>query len=248
MISKTERLTAASTDMANFKQLVQQSGKIVEGSDLKDLLLPLWRLIEWQGHPESLRTGAELDRSGNATIHLYASLAAMPDAPQKMLREFGLFVLRRAGERGAAIWKSKLDVPTAEQIATAAQKLADPELRRTCKTYKDVLDSYPTSGHSVERLVYINLMNALLANNIVYSDSVGVDIMTWGPTAEYANLKKYHCLVPLVSAYSPADVFNCYGCALAECLTHKLGNVRDSSVAFALRGILQRIAKMASPE
>ena len=133
-------------------------------------------------------------------------------------------------------------------MATVKEKRADPALRQTCKTYKDVLDTYPGSGHSVDRLVYINIMNALLANNISFSDSVGVDIMTWGPAAEYCNLKKYHCLVPLVSAYASADDFNCYGHALASMVIDGLGNVRDSSVAYALRGIVQRIAKMASPE
>jgi hypothetical protein len=172
----------------------------------------------------------------------------MPDATQRVLREFGNFILLRAGERGEAIWKGKLDAPTKEQVALVKEKLADPELRKNCHTFKDVLDTYPGSGHSVDRLVYINIMNALLANNLAYTDTVGVDIMTWGPAAEYCNLKKYHTLVPLVSAYSPFDVYNCYGAALAAMVMDGLGEVRDSSVAYALRGIVQRIAKMASPE
>lgn len=230
-----------------FKQIVAQSGKEIEDSNLSTILLPLWRLIEWQGHGENLGTGAELDRKGDAVIHLYPVLEEMPDAQQRVLREFGKFVLLRAGDRAEAIWKGKLDAPTKEQIATVKAKLEDPELRNTCKSYKDVLDTYPGTGHSVDRLVYINVMNALLANNIVYRDSVGVDIMQWGPAAEYCNLKKYHCLIPLVSAYTPADIYSNYGSALAAMLSDGLGSVRDSSVAFALRGIIQRIAKMASP-
>lgn len=233
--------------MPNFKSLVQQSQQMVLASDLKDILLPLWRLIEWQGHAAGTG-GAELSRKGDAVIHLYPTLQKMTAAPQKILREFGQFVLIRAGDRGASIWKNKLDVPTVEQIGTVKAKLADPELRKTCKTYKDVLDTYPDTGGSVDRLVFINVMNALLANNTTFSNSVNVDIMSWGPTAEYCNRKKYYSLIPLVSAYAPADVYNDFGHALAAMVIDKLSNVRDSSVAFALRGIVQRIAKMASPE
>jgi hypothetical protein len=234
--------------MPNFKSTVNTGQKLILASEIKDLLLPLWRLIEWQGHTENMPDGAVLCRQGDAVIHLYPVLEKMPQGHLKLLREFGQFVLLRAGDRGAAIWKNKLDVPTKEQIATVKQKLADAQLRKTCRTYKDVLDTYPDKGGSVDRLVYINVMNALLANNIAFSDSVGVDIMTWGPTAEYCNLKKYHSLIPLVSAYSPADVYNDYGHALTAMVVDKLGQVRDSSVAYALRGIVQRIAKMASPE
>lgn len=231
----------------NFKQIVAECGKLIENSELKDILTPLWKLIEFQGHGENLSTGAELDRKGNAVIHLYPVLEQMNDAKQRVLREFGKFVLLRAGDRAEAIWRQKLDAPTQEQIATAKSKLEDPKLRETCRTYKDVLDTYPGSGHSVSRLVYINIMNALLANNIAFRDSVGVNIMTWGPTTEYCSLKKYHCLTPLVSAYAPADIYANYGSALAAFILDGLSSVRDSSVAFALRGIVQRIAKIASP-
>lgn len=234
--------------MANFKSIVQAGQKLVLDSELKDLLLPLWRLIEWQGHSDALGTGAELCRQGGAVIHLYSNLEQMPNPQQKLLREFGQFVLLRSGDRGASIWKNKLDVPTQEQVKTAKDKLADAELRKTCHSYKDVLDTYPDRGSAVSRLVYINIINALLANNIAFSDSVGVDIMTWGPTAEYCNLKKYHSLIPLVSAYSPGDVYADYGHALAAMVADNLAQVRESSVAYALRGIVQRIAKIASPE
>lgn len=232
----------------NFKQIVAQSGKLIEDSELKSVLLPLWRIIEWQGHGENLSSGVELDRKGDAVIHLYPALEQMPDAPKRVLREFGNFVLLRGGDRAKAIWEGKLDAPTKEQVALVKEKLADPELHKNCRTFKDVLDTYPGTGHSVDRLVYINIMNALLANNLAYTDTVGVDIMTWGPAAEYCNLKKYHTLVPLVSAYSPFDVYNCYGAALAAMVMDGLGEVRDSSVAYALRGIVQRIAKIASPD
>jgi hypothetical protein len=229
--------------MADFKQIVRQGQKIITESELKDVLTPLWRLIEWQCHTENgTGLGAELCRNGGAVIHLYPSLRH----PIQIMREFGLFVLGRAGERGAAIWKNKLDIPTKEQVMMAKAKLESEALRQKCAEYKDVLDDYPDKGRSVDRLVWINIVNALLANNIAYADSVGVDIMTWGPTTEYCNLRKYHCLIPLASAYSPANIFNDYGQALGSMVADKLGGVRDSSVAYAMRGIVQRVAKIAS--
>lgn len=233
--------------MPTLKVITSQAQKLISGSDIKDLLLPLWRLIEFQAHAESSPEGVVLCRKGDAVIHLYPTLANQSDAPVKIVKEFGKFVLLRAGDRGASVWKNKLDLPTKEQIETIKNKLADPDIRTRCRTYKDVLDTYPTKGGSADRLVYINVMNALLANNIAFSDSVGVDIMAWGPTAEYCNRRKYHCLIPLVSAYAPEDVYNEFGAALAALCVDSLGRVRDSSVAYALRGIVQRIARMASP-
>lgn len=233
--------------MLSLKSIVQQSQQMVLASDLKNLLLPLWQLIEWQSHADAGIGDAELCRSGNAMIKLYPSLLGKPDATRKILREFGQFVLLRAEDRGTAIWKNKLDVPTEQQLATVKEKLADVELRKTCTAYGDVLDTYPSTGGSVDRLVFINIANALLANNIPFSASANLDILTWGPTTEYCQRKKYHCLVPLVSAYAPADVYSDYGYALAAQVSDKLAGVRDSSVAFALRGIVQRIAKIANP-
>lgn len=233
--------------MASYKQIVAQCGKIIEASQFKDLLLPLWNEVEWKGHGESIGSTAEADRNGEPVVHLYPELEKAPDALKQVLRAFGHYVLGKAGERGTAIWTNKLDVPTSDDVQTVKRKLEDPELRKTCKSYKDVLDTFEPEERSVCRLVFINIVNALLANNISYADSVGVDIMTWGPSAEYANGKKYHSLIPLVSAYSPAEIFNDFGSALAVTLLSKTGAIRESSVSYAFRGILQRVVRIASP-
>jgi hypothetical protein len=234
--------------MADYKHVVQAAQSHLLNSALKDLLLPLWRLLEFQGHNDDIGSPAVLDAKGNAVINLYPSLHSVKNAEEDVLRQFGLFILKRSGERGEAIWKNKLDVPTVEQVATVKGKLEDAELRKTCKTYKDVLDSYPNTGGSVDRLVYINVVNALLANNIAYMDSVGVDIMEWGPTTSYCKREKYHCLVPLTSAYAPADVHTDFGSALTSMVLDQLNSVRDKSVAYSMRGIVQRVVRIAMPD
>ena len=85
--------------MSNAKQIVQQCGKLIEDSVLKDRLLPLWRLIEWQAHQDDTIPAAALDSAGNATIHLAASVSD----PKAVLVEFGKFILQRSGERLAIV-------------------------------------------------------------------------------------------------------------------------------------------------
>jgi hypothetical protein len=97
----------------------------------------------------------------------------------------------------------------------------------------------------MDRLVALNITNALLANGVGYSSSNGVNIRTWGATEEYCNRKRFHSIIPLVSAYSTRDVLNCYGCAFGEMLVNKLLTVQESSTAAALEAIIRSIAELA---
>lgn len=240
--------------MATYREIVSETGRLIAASELTDLLRPLWKSIEWVAHQEShAKAQAALslalsNGSGEATINLYPALMESPEAGKQVLREFGKLILLRSGEKGKSIWEKKLDVPTPEQIQIAAAKLADSSVRQRCKRYKDVLDTYPDRGGSTNRLVFVHVANALLSNNISYADSVGVDINTWGPTTEYCRRKKYHSLIPLVSAYSPPEVYADFGIAFATLIIDNLSAVRDRSVGFALRGIIQRIAKLATAD
>lgn len=235
--------------MATYKEIIRSTGEAINKCDLAELLNKTWKNIEWVANKEA-QTGSDaaLCASGDMCINLYPLLQDMEKPETAVLVEFGKLILQRSGENGQAIWAKKMDVPTKEAIDMAAKMLADPNVRAKCKEFKDVLDEYPRVGHSVERLVYINIVNALLANNISFGDSVGVNIREWGPTAEYCNQRKYHSLIPLVSAYSPADVYADFGSALSAMVQGNLTSVRDRSVAFALRGIIQRIVKLATRE
>lgn len=235
--------------MATYKEIVRKAGEAINQCELADLLNKTWKVIEFTAHEEA-RAGSDvaLCASGDTCIHLYPFLRDLEKPETPLLAEFGKLLLLRSGENGQSIWDKKLDTPTQDAIDLAAKTLADPAVRAKCQEYKDVLDQYPQKGHSVERLVYINIVNALLANNISFGDSVGVDIKTWGPTTEYCNRRKYHSLVPLVSAYSPADIFQDFGAALAALVQGNFTSIRDRSVAYALRGIVQRIVKLATRE
>lgn len=230
--------------MATYKQIVTEVGKLIEKSDLAGLLTPLWKKIEWTAHPTATGSEAALCAEGNSIIHLFPALMESDKAGELVLREFGKLILLQSGENGQSIWDKKLDVPTEKDISLAVSKLGDIGLRQKCNEFKDVLDYYPERGHSVERLVYLNIVNALLANNLSYADSVNVDIREWGPCAEYCAQKKYHSLIPLVSAYAPSDIYQNFGAALSALIVDNLTQVRDQSVAYALRGIVQRVVKL----
>jgi len=232
-------------DMSSYKEIITDVGKLIEKSELAELLTKLWKKIEWVAHQKANGDEATLSAEGNATIHLFPALMENAKAGELVLREFGRLILFRSDKNGQAIWEKKLDVPTEAAIALAVSKLGDATLRQKCNEFKDVLDYYPERGHSVERLVYINIVNALLANNLSYGDSVNADLREWGPCAEYCARKKYHSLIPLTSAYAPANIHQDFGSALAALIVDNLTQVRDKSVAFALRGIVQRIAKLA---
>jgi hypothetical protein len=231
--------------MATLKDVVVETGQILIDHPLWSELRELWHTIQWQQAPNDSGDGVALSPAAEPIVRLHPNLLQNPNAGKAVLREFGKFILRRGGDRAETIWDKKLGVPDEEHIDEFAKKLSDPELRKTCKTYEELLQSYPQRGHSVERLIAIHMANALIANNIPYPDSVGVNIKTWGPTAEFANHKKYHSLVPLTSAYCPPIIHADFGTAFAELIIDDLHSVQDTSVAYALKGVIRNVLKRA---
>jgi len=231
--------------MATLKDVIRETGELLAQHELWPELQPLWKVIQWQEGHGSSDDGAALTPANEPAILLYANLTKNPEAGKAVIREFGNFLIRRGGARAHSIWDSKLLVPEPAHVKQFSDKLADQELRKTCHSYEEVLQSYPHKGNSVPRLIAVHLANALIANNIPYADSVGVDVMSWGPTSEFANGKKYYSLVPLTSAYCPKSVHEHFGVAFAEWLVGDLACVQDTTVAYALKGIIRNILKRA---
>ena len=229
----------------NLKALVRKTEACIEQSDIKDILLPIWEIIEWHEY-DNPDLGVELNQNNRPIIRLYSGLCNNPNFAAEILHEFGLFILARSGKEGQAIWAKKFVLPTKEQIKQAQDKIKDVELRKQYKDYAELMVTYPNQGKSVDRLVFINIINALMANGLTYADSMGLDLKVWGSTAEYCNRRKCHSLIPLSSAYAPAKIHRDYGYALAELLLNNLKSVRDKSVAEALRSIIVVIAKLTS--
>lgn len=235
--------------MPTFQQIVKQAGSHLLANDIgkQNHIQNMWRSIEWQPFDKQvLDTEIELSMAKDPLIRLYPSLLADVKAAKAVLREFGLLVLARGGDRAEAIWEKKLIAPADEQIQQFANALKDEATRAKCHTYADLIQTYPQKGHSVDRLIGIHLANALLANNVSFGDSIGVDIYKWGPTAQFASGKKYFSLVPLTSAYCPGEIHRCFGCALAALITDNLKAVLDLSVANGLRVIIRNVVQRSA--
>jgi hypothetical protein len=238
--------------MPTFQQVIKQAGDALLTNEIgkQEHVASLWKDIDWMpSDKQSLDVDVERDNSDKPQIRLYPSLLQNPKAVRDVLREFGLLIQAKGGERAQSIWDNKLMAPDPKDVALFDTKLKDTSLREKCHTFDDLLQTYPQKGHTVERLIAVHLSNALLANNVSFGDSVGVDIYSWGPTSQFAAGKKYHSLVPLTSAYCPGDIHRCFGCALASLLIDNFSTVLDRSVAAGLRVIVRNVVqRSATPQ
>lgn len=234
--------------MPNLKEVVRDASKLLLASEIgqQDHVLAFWKTIEWHEHKKQLlKADCELSRTGDAYINLYPSLAKNPVAVRAVLREFGIYLLVKGGERAKAIWEKKLTTPEPAHIDLFADKLKSAELRQTCKTYEQVVDTYPKKGSAVPKLVAIHLANALRLHNIPFVDSTGVNIRTWGPTTEFCQGKKYYSLLPL-SAYAPRDICDCFGRAFADLIVSHLDCVIEMSTRYEFKKILRRVIQRSA--
>jgi len=230
--------------MSDYKPVIQSATNVLKAHDLghQARVMNVWNSLEWRTHDQQeIKATAELCADEDA-IRLYPSLLTCPYAGRTVLSEFGLLLLRRAGDKFRDIWRNKLCLPEKGQIASFQKKLTDPELRAKFVSYKGIIDSYKAA---CDRYVALNLTNALHAHNIPFGDSQGVDIYSWGPTLEYANRKRYHSLVPLTSVYASREQNENFGASFADLLIEDLGSVREKSVAEQMRQLVLRVVDAA---
>jgi hypothetical protein len=154
-----------------------------------------------------------------------------------VLREFGEYLLLKAGSEMDTHWRQKLAYPTCDQIDAFQTRL-----NQGFKTYQEVVDSLKTP---VDRLVATHLANAMLINGQAFAGASNVDVRKWGPTQEFANLRRFMSLVPLTTAYCPRHVHEEFGCAFASCVVFDLKTVLHTSVKDALQQLIERIINSA---
>jgi len=203
-----------------------------------------WMQLQWRVADSGLGDAAAMPENEPA-IRLFPQLQRTDflRAQAALLREFGLIILRKSGAKGQAIWRHKLGLPSSTQIDSFQSKLESPDIRKNTRSYRELVESYP---RAVDRLVALNLANALIANHVPYRDSEGVKIRQWGPTLEYATLQRYHTLAAIAPAYTPTEFCSCFGKLFAECVLNDMQAVSESSVAQGLRDLVTAVSEKAA--
>lgn len=231
------------------QQIIKSAGERLRASSYgkSTAVMSKWMTTTWHtAASESLNDAMLLPSNGDKTdVRLNSTLERL--APLKaqvcVLREFALAVLKSAGTKGKAVWEHKLGLPHDEQIDSFQNKIESEELRATTKSYKQLVESYP---RAVDRLVALNLANALIANHIPYADSRGVKIRSWGPTIEYTSGRRYHTIAAIAPVYTPIELCFCFGKLFAEAVLNDMKSVSESSVAAAWQELIELVVAKAA--
>lgn len=216
----------------DYSQAIAAAGAALKDSPLGQMphILAAWHAVKWN---EGNSSGdAQVSYSDPESISLSNGLLQKDEQEQTaaLLREFGIGLMQGQG-KFKNVWEDKLCLPDSEQIDAVQRKLQSEEF----DTYRELVESFKTA---LDRLVALNCCNALLANSVPRAQSRNVNILQWGSTADYANLRRYHSIKPLIYAYTEREIAECPGRALAELIIHNLGHVRESTVSKAFHGVI----------
>jgi hypothetical protein len=226
------------------KDQIAETGKLLEKSfaTAHSHVRSHWRDVEFRVLKDDwdLETARLfVNEAEKPVIRIYPCMATFSPEKQAfyLMREFGDYLLTCASDDMELAWRQKLVLATVEQIDSFQKRLND-----SYNNYAEVVESFKTP---VDRLVAMNLANALMANGQAYKGSGNVNVREWGPTQEFANLRRYFSMVPLTSAYCPRDIHKDFGCAFASYVVFDLKTVLHTSVQETLKRLIERIIDSA---
>jgi hypothetical protein len=201
-----------------------------------------WKSVEFRNLKKDWDTETTrlfIQENGKPIIFLYPVLDTYKLEFQAMcvLRAFGEFILTKAGEDSQTEWAQKLVLPTVDQVSAFQQRLNEG-----FNSYREVVESLKTP---VDRLVATHLANSLMSNGQAHAGACNVDIRKWGPTQEFANLRRFYSLAPLTSAYCPEKIHKNFGDAFASCVVDDLGTVLHTAVAETMKQLIERVLNSA---
>jgi hypothetical protein len=218
------------------EQAVQAANAALAASPLKrcEHVLKAWGAVKWKQSTYSGGQDAALNVSGKPEVNIYPSFAKLhPERQQAALvREFGKLLYRNAGDKAECIWEKKLCLPTAAQIDAVQDALKKPDPA----TYRELIMGFATL---MDRFVALNICNALIRVSHVHrANSTNVEIRTYGSTMDYCNCRRFHPLVPFVTAYGYPELAEDPGTALAELVVWKMRHIREKSLAGSLERVV----------
>ena len=171
-------------------------------------------------------------------VHIYPVLIKKNsfDAIKAILFELGDFLLSHSSESSQDIWERRLVKARLDQVNLFQGKLSSGE-------YPSFLAIVQSIERATDRLVAIHLSNGLLSNGQTVVSSRNINVMQWGSTMEFATGQKPYSLIPLISVYAPADVYQHFNAAFADLILSNLGSVAETSVRSAYESLIHRVTE-----
>lgn len=203
-------------------------------------LVSLWDCVEFVEIPDQRAPGDVQTFSDDpGTVTLMPSIKNREEhiANHIIFKAIGRYAARPTDEKWQRRWDYKFLIPESTQVAQVQDKLASEQF----STFKELVESFNTA---VDRLVALNICNALLRSHTNRQGAKNLDLKQWGSTMEYAKLKRYHSLKPLATAYCDSELCENYPVAFAMMATGA-DLASESSVSRALKRLVKELAEEA---
>lgn len=174
--------------------------------------------------------------SGTVLVHIYPALVKKTSfiAVKSILCELGDYFLDAAATHEKNLWEKRFVRARPDQVSLFQEKLSSGN-------YPRFLDMVQSIDRATDRLVAIHLANGLISNGQNASSARNIKVLEWGTTSEFAEGKKPYSLIPLVSVYASADVYQHFNQAFADTVLSELGSICESSVRRAYLSLVHAV-------
>ncbi len=146
-------------------------------------------------------------------VVLYSPSAPM--LPEVFYRAIGDWLFNNSPTTAREIWNKQLVAADPSVGAAFDAKLSSGQF----SSWRALVESF---DGAVNRLVALHIANALIANGMPIGDAVGLKVVDWPMTSEFATGKRPMSIIPLTSAYCDANQIASFGAAFAASITGSL--------------------------
>jgi hypothetical protein len=188
---------------------------------------------------DSAATDVRVTKDGSSILlHLYPAIVKKTsyEAVKVALSELGDYVLKTAEPIHKKMWDDRLVAATPDQVNRFQGHLSSGKFMRFAEIVKATVTA-------TDRLVAIHLANGLLAQGQSLVSAQNIEVVHWGTTSEFATGKRLYSLIPLLSVYAPADVYQHFGSAFADSVMNNLSSVIEKSTQTAYLSLVTKVAQ-----